>query len=312
MTAGALAASGTAARAAALPGGAGAGGADIVRLPFPYGFRSPFGVGGDETARLSARYLAGLLADEASGVPAPAVLLLETVQGEGGVVPAPDAWVRSIRAITAEHGVPLAVDEVQTGVGRTGSFWGVDRSGIEPDIMIMSKAIGGSLPLAVLAYREDLDVWPPGAHTGTFRGNQLAMAAGTATLRYVAEHGLSARAEEVGARMTAELGQLRRDHPCVGDVRGRGLMIGIELVDPSRPGLDGAGAPASGTAAAVRTECLRRGLVIEVGGRGDAVVRLLPPLVITDEQAASVVTRLTDAVAAAERAGTGAGARASA
>lgn len=101
--------------------------------------------------------------------------------------------------------------------------------------MVLSKAIGGSLPLAVVVYREDLDVWEPGAHAGTFRGNQLAMAAGAATLAYVRENGLAERAAALGTRMIAQLQSLADDFGCVGDVRGRGLMIGVELVDPEKP-----------------------------------------------------------------------------
>ena len=112
-------------------------------------------------------------------------MILEPVQGEGGVIPAPDAWLRRMREITAARGIPLIADEVQTGVGRTGAFWAVEHSGIVPDVMVLSKAIGGSLPLAVIVYRAELDVWQPGAHAGTFRGNQLAMAAGAATLAFV-------------------------------------------------------------------------------------------------------------------------------
>ncbi|GAA3080190.1 hypothetical protein GCM10020254_25660 [Streptomyces goshikiensis] len=161
--------------------------------------------------------------------------------------------------------------------------------------MVLSKAIGGSLPLAVIVYRAELDVWAPGAHAGTFRGNQLAMAAGTATLAYVRENGLAERAATLGDRMLAALRGLIPAHPCVGDVRGRGLMIGVELIDPDT------GAAAPGLAAAVRRECLDRGLIVELGGRHSSVVRLLPPLTVTDEQATAVLDRLADAIPAAGR-----------
>jgi diaminobutyrate-2-oxoglutarate transaminase len=230
-------------------------------------------------------------------------MIVEPVQGEGGVVPAPDRWLRELRRVTAERGIPLVADEVQTGAGRTGTFWGVDRSGVVPDVIVASKAIGGSLPLAVIVYDEDLDVWPPGAHTGTFRGNQLAMAAGAATLREIRAAGLAAHADAVGTRLTAQLRDLRREHPSFGDVRGRGLMIGVEVVEPAgEPDALGARPPAPALARAVRAECLDRGLIVELGGRQGAVLRLLPPLVITEEQAAAVLERLADAVTAAEAA----------
>ncbi|WCD89077.1 Diaminobutyrate--2-oxoglutarate aminotransferase [Streptomyces xanthophaeus] len=283
MTAGALDASG------------GAEDVRVTRLPYPRDYHCPFGVGGAEGARLAAHWTESLLDDPKSGVALPAGMILEPVQGEGGVNPAPDAWLRRMREITEARGIPLIADEVQTGVGRTGAYWGVDHAGVVPDVMVMSKAIGGSLPLAVIVYRSGLDVWAPGAHAGTFRGNQLAMAAGTATLAFVRENRLAERAAVLGERMLAALRGLASAHPCIGDVRGRGLMIGIELVDPDT----GSASPA--LAAAVRQECLDRGLIVELGGRHAAVVRLLPPLTLTDEQAAAVLDRLADAVPAAAR-----------
>ncbi|THA57450.1 aminotransferase class III-fold pyridoxal phosphate-dependent enzyme [Streptomyces sp. A0958] len=291
MTAGALAASG------------GAGDVRVTRLPFPQDYRCPFGIGGEAGARTAARWTESLLDDPKSGTPAPAGMILEPVQGEGGVNPAPDGWMRRMREITEDRSIPLIADEVQTGVGRTGAFWAVEHSGIVPDVMVLSKAIGGSLPLAVIVYRSELDTWQPGAHAGTFRGNQLAMAAGTATLAHVRENGLAERAGVLGDRMLASLRSLAADHPCIGDVRGRGLMIGVEVVDPeTRPsGTDTEAPPDPVLAVAVQQECLRRGLIVELGGRHSTVVRLLPPLTITDEQATAVIDRLADALAAAER-----------
>ncbi|MFG2654590.1 diaminobutyrate--2-oxoglutarate transaminase family protein [Streptomyces sp. NPDC048425] len=297
MTAGALEASG------------GAQDVRVARLPFPQDYRCPFGVGGERGAELAARWTESLIDDPKSGVPHPAGMILEPVQGEGGVIPAPDAWMRRMRELTAARSIPLIADEVQTGVGRTGAFWAVEHSGVVPDVMVLSKAIGGSLPLAVVVYRDDLDVWQPGAHAGTFRGNQLAMAAGAATLAYVRENRLAERAALLGARMVGQLQGLAAEHPCIGDVRGRGLMIGVELVDvgaaqdPDRSAAPDASPhpPAPELAASVQRECLRRGLIVELGGRHSSVVRLLPPLTITDEQAAAVVERLADALAEAAR-----------
>ncbi|MGV9990595.1 diaminobutyrate--2-oxoglutarate transaminase family protein [Streptomyces sp. NPDC003374] len=274
----------------------------VARLPYPQDYRCPFGVGGTEGAELAARWTESVLDDPKSGVPLPAGVIVEPVQGEGGVLPAPDAWMRRMRRITADRSVPLIADEIQTGVGRTGAFWAVDHSGVTPDVMVLSKAIGGSLPLAVVVYHEDLDVWGPGAHAGTFRGNQLAMAAGTATLAHVRENRLAERAAELGSRMLSRLSELERTYPCVGEVRGRGLMIGLEFVDPDgAQGPCGARPAAPALAAAVQRECLHRGLIVELGGRGGSVVRLLPPLTISDEQAAAVLDRLAEAVGAAAR-----------
>ena len=209
--------------------------------------------------------------------------------------------MRGLREITRRAGVALIVDEIQSGFGRTGKMFAFEHAGIEPDVVVLSKAIGGSLPLAVVVYHDDLDVWQPGAHAGTFRGNQLAMAAGTATLAYVREHGLAERAAAVGARMLDRLRPLATEFDCVGDVRGRGLMIGLELVDPEgppHPDPDGPRPAAPELAAAVQRECLRRGLIVELGGRRSSVVRLLPPLTISDEQTSAVLDRLADAVSA--------------
>lgn len=281
----------------------------VARLPYPQDYRCPFGVGGARGAELAARWTESVLDDPKSGVRHPAGMILEPVQGEGGVIPAPDAWMRRMRQITADRSIPLIADEVQTGVGRTGAFWAVEHSGITPDVMVLSKAIGGSLPLAVVVYRDDLDVWEPGAHAGTFRGNQLAMAAGTATLAHVRENRLAERAATLGAHLLDQLRCLAQHFPCIGDVRGRGLMIGVELVDPEaepRPPEPSASAhgprpAAPALAAAVQQECLRRGLIVELGGRHAGVVRLLPPLTITEEQAAAVLDRLADAIEAAAR-----------
>ncbi|GAA0280744.1 diaminobutyrate--2-oxoglutarate transaminase family protein [Cryptosporangium japonicum] len=270
---------------------------DVTRLPYPYAYRCPLGLGGDLGAHASASYVERLLDDPNSGVPIPAAMLLEVVQGEGGVIPAPDDWLRRMRAVTQSHRVPLIVDEVQTGVGRTGTMWAHERSGIVPDVLVASKAIGGGQPLAVVVFRGDLDVWAPGAHAGTFRGNTLAMAAGAATLRFVRENDLPRHAERIGARLREGLESL--DHPAIGDVRGQGLMLGVELVEAdAEPDHLGARPAASALAGRVRTECLRRGLLVELGGRHDAVLRLLPPLVITEEQADSVLERLAEALSA--------------
>jgi diaminobutyrate-2-oxoglutarate transaminase len=299
-----------------------------ARLPYPQDYRCPFGVGGARGAELAAHWTESVLDDPKSGMPLPAGMILEPVQSEGGVIPAPDEWMRRIRQITAARSVPLIADEVQTGVGRTGAFWAVEHSGVTPDVMVLSKAIGGSLPLSVVVYRDDLEVREPGVPAGMFRGNQLAMAAGTATLAYVRENRLAERAATLGSRMLTRLQELAREFPLIGEVRGRGLMIGLEMVEREggagrgrgggsgggpwggRGGVGGMGpgeAPegayrarpaAPELAAAVQRECLRRGLIVELGGRHSSVVRLLPPLTISDEQAAAVLDRLADAVEA--------------
>jgi len=294
MTLGAAAVSGSA-RARWMFGAEGLG---VTRLPFPYGYRCPFGVGAPLSAELSAHLLATMLDDPSSGVAQPAAVILEVVQGEGGVIPAPDSWLRAVRAITESRGVLLIVDEVQTGVGRTGTLWACERAGVTPDILVAAKAVGGGLPLAVIAYRPSLDVWAPGDHTGTFRGNTLAMVAGRVTLQVVTRQRLAERAARLGAVLVEGLHRLAARHPMIGDVRGRGLMIGAEIVDPAGAADElGARPAASLLAAALQTAALRNGLIVELGGRAGAVLRLLPPLTLTDAQAQLVLDRLTTACA---------------
>lgn len=258
----------------------------------------------------------------------PAGILVEPVHGDCGVIPAPDSWMRAARHLTTARSVPLIVDETRTGVGRTGAFWAAGHSGVAPDVMILSEAIGGGLPLAAVIHHEDLALGRPVVPAGPFRCNQLALAAGTATLAHVREHRLAERAATIGSHMLSQLRSLARESPCIGEVRGRGLMIGVELVEHReaphfRAVRDEAGVPQHGAAglpprlaarahsahpaapslaAAVQRECLRRGLIVGIAPRRPSVVRLLPPLIISDEQASAVLDRLADALAAAARA----------
>ncbi|UXY55506.1 aspartate aminotransferase family protein [Pseudomonas tohonis] len=268
--------------------------------PYPYAYRCPFGLGGEAGVRANLHYLENLLSDPEAGVLLPAAVIVEAVQGEGGVVPADIEWLRGLRRITEKAGVALIVDEIQSGFGRTGRMFAFEHAGIVPDVVVLSKAIGGSLPLAVMVYREWLDVWGPGAHAGTFRGNQMAMAAGSAVLRYLKDHDIPAHAAAMGERLAGHLRELQRDYPQLGDIRGRGLMLGVELVDPSGP-RDALGHPPTFSALASRlqAQCLKRGLILELGGRHGSVVRFLPPLIITAEQVDEVARRFARALAAA-------------
>lgn len=273
---------------------------DVHFMPYPYEYRCPFGMGGEDTGRISAKYIENLLYDPESGILPPAAMILEVVQGEGGSIPAPIEWLREIRRITKERNIPLIIDEVQTGIGRTGELFAFQHAGIVPDVLVLSKAIGGSLPLSVVIYDRELDKWGPGAHIGTFRGNQMAMAAGTATLRYIKEHNLSQHAAEMGEKLMLELSILQNEIPEIGDVRGRGLMVGAEIVNPRIPsGLKGTYAADPELASRIQRECFNRGLILEVGGRHGSVVRFLPPLIITEKQMDEVIAIFTDAVRAA-------------
>jgi diaminobutyrate-2-oxoglutarate transaminase len=256
---------------------------NVQFLPFPYSYRCPFGLGGEAGERAGLAYIQNLLSDPESGVLTPAGVIVEAVQGEGGVIPSSSRWLGSLREICTTHAVPLLLDEVQTGFGRTGRLFAFEHASITPDVLILSKALGGGLPLSVVVYHESLDRWQPGAHAGTFRGNQLAMAAGLATLRFIKRERLAERAEVLGRRLLARLSGLARGHACVGEVRGRGLMIGVEIVEPNgAKDRQGHAMACPELASALQRACLERGLILELGGRHGSTVRLLPPLVISE------------------------------
>ena len=275
---------------------------DVQFLPYPYDYRCPFGVGGEEGHRLSSTYIERLLDDPNSGVVSPAGVILEVVQGEGGVIPSPDAWLRDIRRITKDRDIPLIVDEIQTGLGRTGSLFAFERAGIIPDAVVLSKAIGGGLPLSVVVYRTELDQWQPGAHAGTFRGNQMAMAAGAATIEFVRTHRLDQHAQIMGERLLSHLRKAQASLRSFGDVRGRGLMIGVEIVDvDGRPDAGGAYPAAPELARRIQSQALSRGLIMELGGRNGSVVRFLSPLIVTAEEVDTIASIFCEAARAAEQ-----------
>lgn len=277
--------------------------ADVHFLPYPYTYRCPFGLGTEVGHQTSSHYIEHILDDPEGGIVPPAGMIVEVVQGEGGVIPAPDDWMRQIRRLTRDRQIPLIIDEIQTGLGRTGKLYAFEHAGITPDVVLLSKAIGGSLPLSLVLYHESLDQWQPGAHAGTFRGNQMAMAAGIATLRYIQEHRLADHAQEMGDRLLTHLKQIQTEFPCLGDVRGQGLMVGVEVVDvSSSPNAQGSYPAHPALARQIQQECLRRGLILELGGRYSSVVRFLPPLIVTIEQIDRISEIVHEAVRAADRA----------
>lgn len=231
----------------------------------------------------------------------PAGLITEAVQGEGGVVPANREWLGEVRRHTSQAEIPLILDEVQTGWCRTGPMYAFEHFDVVPDVLILSKAIGGGLPLAVVVYDEKLDTWQPGAHTGTFRGNQLAMAAGLATLRFLLKNRIADHVAAMSERFLRRLLPLQSEYRFVGDVRGKGLMLGIEIVDAQN--CDRTRQPICNRVLAVKVqaECFKRGLIVELGGRQGSVVRLLPPLTVDDRQVDAICDVLARACAAAAR-----------
>jgi diaminobutyrate-2-oxoglutarate transaminase len=273
---------------------------DTHFLPYPYQYRCPFGIGKDGH-QISSTYIENLLDDPESGIVTPAGVIVEVVQGEGGSVPAPLKWLKELRRITKERNIPLIIDEVQTGIGRTGKMFAFEHAGIEPDVLVLSKAIGGSLPLSVVLYDRKLDKWEPGAHIGTFRGNQMAMAAGQATLNFIKKNQLAEHVHQMGVYFMDQLKCIQKDVVSIGDVRGRGLMLGIEMINPSKqPNGLGSYPAYPELARKIQQECFQRGLILEIGGRYSTVIRLLPPLIITKSQIDDVLHRLNEGIKSAE------------
>jgi diaminobutyrate-2-oxoglutarate transaminase len=264
-------------------------------FPYPYGLRCSLSGDRETVGARCADYLERTLKDPFGGVPRPAAVILEVVQGEGGVVPAPTDFMRRVRAVTRELEIPLIVDEVQSGCGRTGTWFAFEQHGIVPDVIIASKAIGGiGMPLAVIFYDASLDVWEGGAHTGTFRGNQLAFAASVAACRIIDRDGILESVRELGDYARAGLEQIVREREIAAEARSSGLMLGVEVVDPAT------GEPDSALARTIHRGALDRGLILELGGRGDAVVRLLPPLNVSRETLDQALEILAAAFADAE------------
>jgi 4-aminobutyrate aminotransferase len=214
-----------------------------------------------------------------------AAIVVEPIQGEGGYIVAPDQFLQKLRELTKPHGILLVADEVQSGMGRSGRMFAIEFSGVEPDMVAIAKGIASGLPLGVASARAGLMAWPPGAHASTFGGNPVSCAAALATIRLLRMQ-LMANAADVGAHMLAGLNQLADKHPLIGDVRGRGLMIGVELVRDRKTK-----ERAPDERNAVVNAAFRRGLLVL--GAGKNAIRFSPPLVLTRQQA-EIAVRIFD------------------
>ena len=271
--------------------------AGVQFLPYPHEYRCPLGIGGEQGAEALTYYFENFIEDVESGVVKPAAVILEAIQGEGGVVPAPIEFLQKIREVTQKHGILMIVDEVQAGFCRSGKMFAFEHAGILPDIVVMSKAIGGSLPLAVLAIKKQFDAWQPAGHTGTFRGSQLSMAAGFTALKIMREENLAQNAKERGEYLMAALQELAKKYPCIGHVRGKGLMMGIEIVDERQSANQIGSYPEDGElAAAIQKACFNNKLLLERGGRGGNVVRVLCAINISQKDCEEMVSRFEKSV----------------
>lgn len=220
-------------------------------------------------------YMQRLLDDDHSGVEKPAAVFVETIQAEGGIRVFDVEWLKALREFCTKNDILLVTDEVQVGCCRSGTFFSFERAGIAPDIVTMSKSIGGyGLPFAITLIRPDIDVWKPGEHNGTFRGNQLAFVAAKAGIEYMLEHKVEQQAAEKGAVIKEFIEKEILPLDSRLELRGIGMIWGIEFEN----------IPVEGFADRVIEKCFDYGLIIEGAGRKNSVVKLMPPLVISEEE----------------------------
>jgi 4-aminobutyrate aminotransferase len=265
----------------------------VYHAPYADCYRCPLGVTPDKCAAECLDYLEDQLFVHLVSPDEVAAIVLEPIQGEGGYVVAPDQFVQRLREITKSNGIMLVDDEVQSGMGRTGKMFAIEFTGVKPDMVAMAKGIASGMPLGVATATAAIMSWPPGAHASTFGGNPVSCAAAIATIKLLKEQ-LMANAATVGAHLMAGLKALIDKHPLIGDVRGRGLMIGVELVRDRK------------TKERATTErddvieaAFRRGLLLL--GAGKNAVRFSPPLVLTKAQADTAIGIFSDALAQVEK-----------
>ena len=231
-----------------------------------------------------------IIEDPYGGLANPAGIFVEPIQGEGGVIVPPEGFLRGLREIATDNDIPLIFDEIQSGFGRSGRWWAGEWDGVTPDIMTTAKALGGvGFPLSATIYHEDLDTWDAGGHAGTYRGHVVAMRAGSRAIEYIREHDLLAHARDLGDHIRDRLRTVASGNDRLGDVRGRGLFIGAEFVD-------GDGNPDGDAVDAIQQYCFEHGVLVWTAGRHGNVLRLLPPLVLTEALADTAMDVIADAI----------------
>ena len=255
-----------------------------ARYPEPYRFKGS----ADECAAESLSYIRDQLFVQLIAPDEVAAIVVEPIQGEGGYIVPPVAFLQGLRELANEHGIVLVVDEVQSGMGRTGKMFASDPFGLRADVVNIAKGIASGLPLGVTCARADIMSWPPGAHASTFGGNPVSCAAASVTIKLLKES-LVANAATVGAHLADGLRELQRKHPLIGDVRGFGLMIGVELVrsrETKERAIDERNA--------LVQSMFRRGVLVL--GAGKNAIRIAPPLVLTKSQVDTLLRVIDDAL----------------
>jgi len=265
----------------------------IEHIPYPYAYRCALGHSpetcGVEILEMLEREMFKRLFDPEEI----AAIIIEPIQGEGGYVPAPAFFLQELQRICRQHGILLGVDEVQSGMGRTGKWWAHEHAAIEPDIICCAKGIASGMPLGAMIARESVMTWKPGAHASTFGGNPVCIAAALATLDLL-ENGYIENARRVGEHIFGRLADWTRRFKIIGDVRGRGLMIGIEIVRDQKTKEKG-----QELRNRILNLAFRKGLLLL--GAGDTSLRLSPPLLIDEEQADFAVRTLEECIREVEK-----------
>jgi len=250
----------------------------IHTVPFPYEYRSHFRGDSKKVVDEALKELDTLF-HQIVHPEQVAAFIIEPIQGEGGYVAPPKGFLPALRKIADEHGILLIIDEVQTGFARTGQMFACQHENVEPDIMLMAKAIAGGMPLASFISKSELThKWPAGRHGSTFGGNPVSCAAALATLQVIEEEKLCERAQKLGDMIMTRLKKFAEKNKHVGEVRGRGLMIGIEFNDKD-------GNPSKKIADAVAEKCLENKMIVLTCGYAGQVIRLIPPLTMSDAEA---------------------------
>ena len=249
----------------------------IAFAPAPYAYRSLWPNDPEECGRQCAKAIDDVIRFATSNDVA--AFIAEPVMGEGGIIVPPLNYFKEVKKVLDQHGILFIADEVQSGFARTGKLFATEHYGVEPDILVTAKGIADGFPLSAFTTRPEIAAaYKPGDHLSTFGGNPISCAAALANINFMEKENLSARAAESGSYVMSRLRELQKKNPLIGEVRGLGLMIGVELVKDEKL------TPAAAEAEAIRDACLRRGMLIGVGGTYGNVVRFQPPLVITRQQ----------------------------
>ena len=266
----------------------------VTHVRYPYAYRGCTGGPQEEEAYAlgCARYIEDKLFKTILPPEEVAAIFVEPIQGEGGYVVAPTIFMQELRKICDKHGILLVADEVQSGAGRTGKWWAIQHTGVEPDIVCMAKGIASGMPLGVCLSKAEIMDWVPGSHASTFGGNPVSIASALATFGVLEREGV-ANAARVGALIKDRLEGWKKTHPLVGDVRGRGLMLGVELVKNKTTR-----EPASEVRNRVEYLAFEKGLLVL--GCGETTLRLCPPLILSEEEATVAIDILEEALMQAE------------